>query len=195
MSEETTNGGPPGTDGPPGPALSAEEWADGAHHGVAYVDDGALLVVHHDRHQEDVRVEADDLPAVMALANAALPDGHPQKLTPAMVDALDALDDPAAHDPSANGGPAHGGEVARLRAALRALLPPSRDAARADEIIALAERAPAGAVACASDELMRQLCALRSDDPPTIQAAVRSVLVAWLRDDAAAAEITARVKP
>jgi len=84
------------------PALTAEEWANSefaSHYGLATtsleVDHKGRVFAHSEMADEDIVVilnEAVDaravLPKFIALANAALPDGDPRKITWAMVDEL-----------------------------------------------------------------------------------------------------------
>lgn len=75
------------------PALSPDEWDGGEtawpRVSLATTRSGPLRVSDHD--DNCVTVEDRDLPAVMALANAALPAGHPNKLTHADAEVLARL--------------------------------------------------------------------------------------------------------
>jgi hypothetical protein len=115
------------------PALSAEEWAEGtARHGeplLAYVAmEGQRLSVYDQGDEADVAPEL--RPAAIALANAALPDDSPYKITRADVEALLARPHPEADM-------YHAGQLccdvalrnerlSALAAKLEALLPPAQ---------------------------------------------------------------------
>jgi hypothetical protein len=114
----------------PRPALTPEQWAERnvdteAFYG--YVDDAGIIVGETGEDMGGpvgVFVYQDHLPAVMALANAALPDGHPNKVTRADVEDLAAVI--SAYDwDTIHGEPlARRERAARALAKLRALLPP-----------------------------------------------------------------------
>ena len=108
------------------PALTAEEWEQGfADWGVMYDHSGVSLgspsrkgiSVYTDG--DDVDVAADQLPSLIALANHALPDGHPLKITRADVVAARRI----SHD-SGGWTDENRDIVERLAAKLAALLPP-----------------------------------------------------------------------
>jgi hypothetical protein len=70
------------------------------------------------------RPEADHMTALMALANAALPDSHPQKITRRHLRVLDQLIKEHYGEPMLIGYQEFMRDAKRLRAALAALLPP-----------------------------------------------------------------------
>lgn len=112
------------------PALTAEEWIDSEWRTTPYevnssisVDPSVhLLVFRHDRETRAIPFATPrEFAAIIALANHALPDGHPLKIT--RQDAAD-MQEIAKH------GDWFGvSDVARVAAKLAALLPPD-DAAR-----------------------------------------------------------------
>jgi hypothetical protein len=78
------------------PALTAEEWATGPRRARVEIamsqSDGGIVQIREpeqfgrERPRQQASVEGDDLPALIALANAALPDTDPRKITRAMVE-------------------------------------------------------------------------------------------------------------
>lgn len=75
------------------PALSAEEWHDGyvdwaEARGARLSTDGYCHIALYDDGDE-IALAARELPALIALANHALPDGDPRKITRADVEVLE----------------------------------------------------------------------------------------------------------
>jgi len=75
------------------PALSAEEWAQGfVDWGISYAHRGVTLNKHGGVDVYDdtdsSSVAPNELPSLMALANHALPDSHPLKITRVDVEGL-----------------------------------------------------------------------------------------------------------
>lgn len=103
------------------PALSAEQWKDAL--AVAIVPNGvspgcvALFQMYCDEYGYATYASSSDLPKFIALANAALPDDSPNKITRADVAFLNEI--AGALYSGAWSGPAE-----RLAAKLAALLPP-----------------------------------------------------------------------
>jgi hypothetical protein len=114
------------------PALSAKEW-DSLEVGdipkteyLMFVEeDGSVVVMRKTGKQrmESVAVDSEHLPTLIALANHALPDSDPRKITREQVDALADVADKATvrHWHDAHYAAPH---LRALVAALRALLPP-----------------------------------------------------------------------
>ena len=77
------------------PALGPEEW-EARRHGAMYVvkDAGAPRLIMHDDGDHPATVSrADDLFAMIALANDALPDEDPRKITWALLTRVQAMSD------------------------------------------------------------------------------------------------------
>lgn len=131
------------------PALSAAEWNDFAidrakwdlddgddcYQSISHVnigDDGTLVLESHEKQSATfdfggvVFVPPESLPATIALANAALADDHPGKLTRADVDALtDILGTDSDSGPDYNGALASLDIARRAVRKVAALLPPT----------------------------------------------------------------------
>lgn len=112
------------------PALTPAEWAAGAVDRVnllAHMQPG--LLVCRTPGDASVLADDDDLPALIALANAALPDDDPRKITRADVEAVQAAagrieGEWGALGPVGNRSEEHATELDALAAKLAALLPP-----------------------------------------------------------------------
>ena len=90
------------------PALTAEEWADFAR-SSRLARTGMLEAV----------LGSGQLPKVLAMANAALPDGDPRKITPQDVLDLQSMSNTMDYEPVM-----YSGDIDRIAAKLAALLPP-----------------------------------------------------------------------
>lgn len=114
------------------PALTPEEWAEAEDGELvirtpysARIPSGGYLNLNTAAADGYEVITTADLPALMALANAALPDDHPGKLTWEQVERLRELaKDVEAEWPYEHEGPRDAGFLRALAAALGSLLPP-----------------------------------------------------------------------
>jgi hypothetical protein len=119
------------------PALTAEEWADvqsyeigrAVFRGAVYaspLDAGKRVRFGGGDHDGLIEVEHTEAPFVIALANAALPDGDPRKITRHTLWIIRALREDAYIDAQHPGALRFEAEVQRLLAALESYLPPEK---------------------------------------------------------------------